>query len=296
MAHTRPHFLHVGPEKTGTSWLYRMLSQHPDVHVTPVKEIRYFFEAHAYPGEGLFGRLRTGDWHNEGYRDYLKERLKHYLKHPRSALKSVDRLKWDCKFLFGNRSDEWFASLFRCADSKVSGDFSPQTFHLPSEHIARIAQKWPHTKVLLALREPVEWTWSFARMSLIKDRELADVSDSEFSDFFRTHATYYPGVARITEWEEAFPGRFHLLFFDEIAADPVRLLTNVCEFLGLAATPIANLEGISQTKNPGRPLAIPERFRRLLIELYHGEMRQLADRYGGHPREWLSRYDDASNR
>ena len=290
MPRTRPHFLHVGPEKTGTSWLYRMLSQHPDVHVPPVKEIRYFFEAHAYPGEGLLERFRQKDWHNRDYRYYLKRRLRHYLEHPRSAAKSLDRLRWDFDFLFGARSDEWFERLFRGEESKITGDFSPQTFHVPPRHILRIAQEWPDTKVLLALREPVEWTWSFARMSLIKDRDLADVSEAELLDFSRIHATYYPSLSRILDWEGPFAGRFRLIFFDDIVANPTRLLGDVCEFIGLATAPIARFEGIAQSKNRGRTLSMPPRLRTVLIDLYRDDVSRLAERYGGYPRQWLERY------
>lgn len=290
MAHTRPDFLHVGPSKTGTSWLHRMLRQHPGVQVSPVKEVRYFFEAHEYPGEGLFGRFRKGDWHNRDYRDYLRQRLKFYLKHPLSAATSLDRLSWDFRFLFGRRSDSWFERLHRCEKSKISGDFSPQTFHVPRAHIVRIAKQWPDMKILLALREPVEWTWSFARMSLIKDRNLSDVGDSEFEEFFRTHATYYPGIERISEWESAFPGRLRLLFFDDISANPLRLLSDVCDFLGLATGPIADFTGVSESRNRGRALAMPDRFRAPLIELYEDQVRQLAKRYGHYPQQWLERY------
>ena len=290
MAHVRPHFIHIGPEKTGTSWMYRMLSQHPDVHVAPLKEIRYFFEAHAYPKEGLVDRFRPSDWHNRYYRDYLRRRLRQYSRHPWLAARSLDRLTWDWKFLFGRRSDDWFEDLFRCEDSKIAGDFTPQTFHIPPQHIFRMAHEWPATKILLTLRDPIEWTWSFARMSLIKDRELADISDTELRDFCTMHATYYPNLSQIGDWEAQFAGRFHLIFFDEMVADPARLLHRVCEFIGLATSPIANFEGLTQSKNPGRALPMPPRVRRMLIDLYQNDVRRLAERYGGYPRRWLERY------
>jgi hypothetical protein len=290
MAHTRPHFLHIGPEKTGTSWLYAMLSQHPGVHVNPVKEVRYLWEASAFPVEGLIARFFNNDWHNRDYREYLSERLRFYLKHPRSVARSADRLMWDCNYLFGRRSDAWFERLFRCEDSKITGDFSPQVSHLPPWDILRLSRQWPATKVLLGIREPVEWAWSAARMSLIRDRDPADVSDSEFHDFFDEYATYYPNASVISTWQRLFSGRFQLLFFDDIAAEPARVLTNVCSFLGLATAPIASFEGISERSNPGRPLAMPARFRRMLIDLYQDEVRLLAARYGAHPRRWLKRY------
>ena len=36
------YFVCIGAQKAGTTWLARMLSRHPQVFVTPVKEIHYF--------------------------------------------------------------------------------------------------------------------------------------------------------------------------------------------------------------------------------------------------------------
>jgi hypothetical protein len=289
MAHTKPHFLHVGPGRTGTSWLYGMLSQHPDVYLNPVKEVRYFSEACDYPGEGLLGRFRKGDWHNQNYRSYLKKRLRSYLKHPLTAVGSSDRLAWDLRYLFGRRSDDWFEGLFRCEVSKVTGDFSPQTQHIPPAEVFYISQEWPATKVLLTLRDPIEWGWSCARMWLIPDRDPREVSDAEFRDFVEKFTPDFPTVARISLWETAFAGRFKLLFFDDIAADPAKALNDVCDFLDLATGPIAGFD-VSRRRYSSRPLAIPRRFRRILIELYENEVRQLAEKYGTYPRRWLERY------
>ncbi|RME99376.1 MAG: hypothetical protein D6773_13045, partial [Alphaproteobacteria bacterium] len=35
-------FLCVGAQKAGTTWLARMLANHPEIFFTPVKEIHYF--------------------------------------------------------------------------------------------------------------------------------------------------------------------------------------------------------------------------------------------------------------
>jgi hypothetical protein len=294
MAHTRPHFLHVGPGRTGTTWLYRMLRQHPDVHLNPVKEMRYFSEAHFYPEEGLVRRFRKGDSHNQDYRSYLRTRLGWYLKHPFSAAKSLDRLMWDCKFLFGSRSDDWFEGLFECEDSKITGDFSPQTQRLPREEVIRIAREWPATKVLLTVRDPIDWSWSFASKWLIPNVESGHVSDDQFRDFLSEFAPYFPTVSRISRWETAFAGRFKLLFFDDIAAHPVRVLNDVCNFLGLSTAPIISFNGVSERSYSSRPPAIPTRFRRMLIELYQDEVRALAETYGGYPRHWFEGYRDCA--
>lgn len=44
----RPDFLIIGSQKAGTTSLYRVLRDHPQVYVSPVKEINYFFHQAIY--------------------------------------------------------------------------------------------------------------------------------------------------------------------------------------------------------------------------------------------------------
>ena len=45
-----PTFVHIGPGKTGSTWLHEVLSLHPDVYLTPAKDL-YFFSR--YYGRGI---------------------------------------------------------------------------------------------------------------------------------------------------------------------------------------------------------------------------------------------------
>jgi hypothetical protein len=42
MSDPLPNFLHLGPSKTGTTWLYQVLACHPEVFLCPAKDL-YFF-------------------------------------------------------------------------------------------------------------------------------------------------------------------------------------------------------------------------------------------------------------
>jgi len=58
-ARVLPNFLYVGPDKSGSTWMYEMLRQHPECHVPRVKDI-YFFDR--YYHRGL-------DWYASFFRD-----------------------------------------------------------------------------------------------------------------------------------------------------------------------------------------------------------------------------------
>jgi len=40
-----PHFLGIGAQKSGTTWLYRQLRQHPAIFMPATKELRFFFDS-----------------------------------------------------------------------------------------------------------------------------------------------------------------------------------------------------------------------------------------------------------
>ena len=44
MSADAPHFIGIGAQKAGTTWLYRNLQEHPEVWLPPEKELHYFDE------------------------------------------------------------------------------------------------------------------------------------------------------------------------------------------------------------------------------------------------------------
>ena len=54
-----PNFLYIGPDKAGSSWLHEMLIRHPDVYLTPAKDL-YFFDRYYDRGPGVVRRAVPG--------------------------------------------------------------------------------------------------------------------------------------------------------------------------------------------------------------------------------------------
>ncbi|QIG44385.1 sulfotransferase [Nocardioides anomalus] len=75
-----PNFLYIGPDKAGSSWLHETLLRHPDVYLTPAKDL-YFFDRYYDRGT---------DWYAEQFRDARGESVvgevcQDYLFHPQAA-------------------------------------------------------------------------------------------------------------------------------------------------------------------------------------------------------------------
>jgi hypothetical protein len=292
-----PDFLGIGPEKTGSSWLYSMLAKHPSIRLTPVKEIRYFYETWTYPNETLSERFSpSGDWHAANNRAYLQERLQELRRRPGAIVTDWRRLAWDAWFLFGRRSDTWYKLLFVGASPGViTGEVSPQYFHLPPVEIARVNKLLPRVKLLMMLREPTEWCWSFARMSLIGSRDARSISETEYLEFFHEYRSYYPSLDRIRQWRSQFGDRLYLSFYDRIADDPHGLLDEVCRFLEVPTFALAGADlDVAKQINAGQPVELPPRFRPFLQRLFRDIVEELAEEFGDPPRRWLAAYGPRS--
>jgi hypothetical protein len=79
-----PNFLYVGPDKAGSSWLHEVLIKHPDVYLTPAKDL-YFFDRYYDRGT---------DWYAAQFKDagdqaVVGEVCQDYLFHPEAA-KRID--------------------------------------------------------------------------------------------------------------------------------------------------------------------------------------------------------------
>jgi Sulfotransferase domain len=82
-----PNFLYVGPDKAGSSWLHEVLLKHPDVYLTPAKDL-YFFDR--YYDRGMA-------WYADQFRDARDEKIvgevcQDYLFHPEAAARIHETL------------------------------------------------------------------------------------------------------------------------------------------------------------------------------------------------------------
>lgn len=82
-----PNFLYVGPDKAGSSWIHEVLLKHPDVYLTPAKDLYYFDR---YYDRGL-------GWYSAQFADAREEEVvgevcQDYLFHPEAAARIHDTL------------------------------------------------------------------------------------------------------------------------------------------------------------------------------------------------------------
>jgi hypothetical protein len=226
-----PTFFGIGLYKSGTTWLYRNLGQHPQVYLTPFKELSYFWEKYRLSDGNLVKRLTDSHWHYHRLRRYLKTRFEFYYKNFLHMDKNYIRaLSWDFKFFFFPHTDNWYLSLFKKGDRKVIGDISPSYSELPEEMILKISKLLPGLKGIILLRNPIDRIWSAARMNLdLKQNNIEDIPEERFQRYFDRTFNIIPSyLDLIKRWSRYLHEKnIYVAFFDKLEQAPLNLFQEI---------------------------------------------------------------------
>lgn len=290
-----PTFLGVGAPRTGTSWLAANLRKHDEIWMTPVKEVHYFDKRHLKRSE------------NRYYRNHLRKRMRRYRRPAtyRRAVRKRDsgfvrNLAWDVHFFLPRRDNDWYQRVFRPQPGQIAGEITPAYSTLGRGIVEEIHGLNPELRVIYLMRDPIERSWSSARMSLGKrgGRSLAEIPDEEIIRHLQrtAHTRRSDYVRALDNWEGVF-GREQVFvgFLDEIQQDPKDLILRVYRFLGVAHDEAHVPAAVTARVNaaPKQSSEIPERIRSHLAAAYLEQLEQLSDRFGEPATGWLRRAEDA---
>lgn len=273
-----PAFVGIGMTKSGTSWLDAMLRLHPDIWMPPVKELHFFNDYFLRVRNGDQSRYFSGDFYSRNrWRRYLKTEIKRALRYPRPS-----NIVWAARFLAQPRGFNQYRSLFAPGEGKVCGEVTPAYAVLPREYIDEIHDEFPHLRLLILLRNPVERAWSHAKMELAgrRGRRVDEVGPEEveallFQDVGMMRRGEYAQILR--NWIDAFGlGNLHVAFYDDVRDDPLRLLRGIFEFIGVDPSQAVRLP-VNQVVFPGRKGEIPLDMRERLQAHFRPRVHELAE-------------------
>ena len=260
-----PDFLIIGPQRTGTTWLSRLLMDHPDVFIPAEKEI-YFFNYLVQRDLPRFQSARL-----EWYANKLTPRLSDFVLR--------NRVKWA-----ENRSLAALdLNLPRYFSSRLIGEATASYAAMEPGLIDDVLILNPDVKVLLSIRNPISRAWSHAKMELVRgrDRSVEDVPFAEFEAFYTDpYQLACAEYTKIIETWEARLGheRLYIGIFDEIQKHPERALSAVAEFLQLSKDEMGG--DVSQAVNPTGFDVVPDDHHAFLNGLFEPEMQRMNQRFG----------------
>jgi hypothetical protein len=291
-----PTFLGIGAPRAGTTWLHANLKKHPEIWLTPVKEIHYF------------DSRQRGDLRGSFYRRHLGKRARRYVTLATYRDRWRDgtlfsELAWDLQFFVPPRTDRWYQRIFRPGPGQIAGEITPAYSILKPDLVEEVREINPDLRVIYLLRDPVERSWSSAVSGLARrrGRPTEKITDKQLLRRFERQAhvlrTDYLRTYEI--WERVF-GRDQIFvgFLDEIQQDPRDLLLRLYRFLGVSDSEEHVPAGLGRKVNSSKEysMAIPENVRIHLAELYLPQLQELSARFGEPATDWLRRAEASLER
>ncbi|NNE94302.1 MAG: hypothetical protein HKN23_21855 [Verrucomicrobiales bacterium] len=252
-----PGFLLLGPQRTGTNWLYQNLKRHPQIFLPRVKETHYFSTL-GQPDHRRF----LFDYADDFLREFMRDTPKTWLEKNYAALKKYrDRYKVE-----------------------IRGEATPTNALIDAHQIGEILKIQPNLKAVLILRDPIEQAWERARNAVIRlyGRDgLNRVGAEDFARFFEETAPAKQAAGYseiISKWANALkPGNLFVGDFRMIQCAPAALLTSLHDFLGVrsgtkySGRHLEERFGISRSKEEREP--IPEGMLEFLNDYFREESR-----------------------
>ncbi|HUF08233.1 MAG TPA: sulfotransferase [Rhodothermales bacterium] len=229
-----PDFLVVGAAKSGTTSLYHLLRQHPDIFMSAVKEPGFFaLKNHELQFNG------PGDMNAIG----------------RCSVNSL----------------EAYTALFDGAGSSVAAGEASNIYLYSPEAPPAIKAAIPDVKLIAMLRDPVERAFSAYLMMLRDKRETLPFRLALRQAEKRAHQGWsymwqYQAGGRYAQllqrYLDLFPqDQLLVLFYDDFVSSPESVLNRICVFLGVGPARFTPLIS-NQSRDPIKwPIVRSDRIR-----------------------------------
>jgi hypothetical protein len=302
MDRARPHFLGIGAPKAGTTWLWSQLQRHPEVWLTPRKEIHFFDRSTRYPSPN---RLATASF---------KQRLLGSKKWERpevvrglaaiaynAILGRFRTAAWWSDWTFGYYDENWYVNLFsQAGPDQICGEISPSYSILYPEEVSRIKAVNPDVRIIFMIRDPIDREWSGLRYHVSRTTKKEGVGSVDYfmDRLTRTRKTaivrgdYASTVDNYLQFFDS--SQILICFYDAIANDPEGLMHSITSFLGIRHFP-ADAVDSKTLVNASPKLDMPEQIRDYLVEMYSPMLTCLSKRFGSYASGWEARYSAASD-
>ncbi len=214
-----PNFMCIGATKSGTTTLYDILRQHPDIFMCPVKEPSFFSDYGGIQTKYVFSKIKKGFSEQPLYQ------------------------KTDKKFQ--NLSKDEYLLLFdEVEDEKIIGEATPH-YLMDMNSAEMIYELCPDAKILISLRDPIEriysWYLSSTRTKNDADSFSKKIRD-DFKNFENVSSNQYKNILRPSfyfEQVEKYLNVFgrkqvKIVTFEEVFLGDIRKgIIDILKFLGL---------------------------------------------------------------
>lgn len=171
-------------------------------------------------------------------------------------------------------------SLFSKKTDRLRGDITPNYYFLKQNIIQELATIYPHLKVIITLRNPVDRVWSYSKMHIhdfIKE-DISTYDSVRFKNLFDSILSWWIPYYQVIElWQQFFPNVLVVLY-DLIKLSPEIYLQKVFDFLGISMISMPNID-INKAINKSIERELPTSLKFYLCEQYQEEIEILKKRF-----------------
>ena len=251
-----PDFICIGAQKAGTSWLYEVLNEHPDIWLSPIKELHFFDRVGRTSGfvqrnELIVAkRLRWAEgWRRKGLRGYytlLKQIVfGRYNRHDRPEArheKQAYTTYLRTLASFGAPTEAWYSHVFSwpVPEGTLKGEITPGYLELDEAKVSYARKLLGEKKILLIVRSPLDRELSQIRMyhQAAEKTGTQPRTSQEWMAFYDAMVTrfargsYSEGIPR---WQRHFGAdNIKIMPFGDIRDNPKSMIAAVETFLGIS--------------------------------------------------------------
>ena len=274
-------FVCIGAQKSGTTWLARILASHPDLFMSPVKELHYFDHVAGLTQHLSERKLRSRN------RKFVQRLLTQW--HRFGELKK--QRAWYRTYLRGPIDDAWYASLFAEREGKrFAGEATPEYAIIGEDGYRHLAKLAPNARLLFIMRNPVTRAWSQTlHHCRVTSRDAMRLKTSELIAIMEASPNFealcdYAGtlqaVGRVFPPEQVMT-----LFYEDMHQDREGALRDVCAFIGIGFDARATPE-LGKRFNRSQDVGLPDEMRAHLRERLAGQARRVRTLVGRVPKAW----------
>lgn len=274
------YFVGIGAQKSGTTWLARMLASHPDIFVTPVKEIHYFDHIRGLT-EHLSDKKRRSR-----YRKYFQRMWTQWTQF--GAYRA--QRQWWRDYMSSPIDDHWYCRLFtHRGTATFAGEITPEYAILGAEGFAHIKRLAPEARVIFIMRNPVDRLWSQVlhqcrARGLDANRQsteaiaamLAEPRFEQLADYAQT----LDDMSAVFREDQTL-----VLFYEDMHADRLAALKQVCRFIGTDFN-AAYFKELGRRFNRSQQAALPDSIRAHLRGHCRSQATAVRERVGRIPEAW----------
>ena len=273
-----PSFLCIGSQKAATSWLWTMLRQHPEIWMSPLKEIHFF--DHLYDPKNTRWRIKSA-------KKQIAVSIRQHLKGEKIDFKYLKYLvNLAVTPIF---TESWYSECFNRPEAigKSCGEITPAYSTLSEEGVEYVKKfLGPDLKLIYIIRNPLDRAVSHLKMKLTRGKtdapDNATILKMAHDPEILKNGNYQQNIPR---WEKYFPREnFLYLPYKEVRTDPAGFLSQIEDHL--AVSRLSKYRGSKERVHKTKEVEIPGNVLAYLKKELAPQNEFLIKRFG---EDWFSR-------